>query len=270
VELTHCTNNVHSHKKKTQNLQFEAYGFKLHVPEGSLPAGISETQLNVQVSLSGQFQMPPDYELLSAVCWVYSPHKFTKPLTVEIQHCGALSSDLQCAQLAFVSTKCTQKELPYAFKLRDGGGFSYHSLYGTLSLSQLSGLEVTKWKVSRRFHQLQPNPPTSMQTIQAKQLASTGTTRTEVSNPSVGTLESIAGPDRIFDQYCGQIYTRKGTNNWRVHFLITKNLDAHRSVSVPAIPIMLYQAIFQHLFFTQCRLWKSFIPGHHMSERILK
>ena len=46
--------------QKPQNLQFEGYGFKLHVPEGSLPAGISETQLNVRVSLSGQFQMPPD------------------------------------------------------------------------------------------------------------------------------------------------------------------------------------------------------------------
>ena len=64
----------------SQNLQFKGYGFKLHVPEGSLPAEILETQLSVQVSLSGQFQMPPDCELLSAVYWVYSPNKFTKPL----------------------------------------------------------------------------------------------------------------------------------------------------------------------------------------------
>jgi len=71
--------------QKPRNLQFEGYGFKLYVPAGSLPAGVSETELNVQVSLSGQFQMPPDCELLSAVYRVYSPHKFTKPLTVEIQ-----------------------------------------------------------------------------------------------------------------------------------------------------------------------------------------
>jgi len=55
-----------------------------------LPA---ETQLNVQVSLSGQFQMPPDCELFSAVYLVYSPHKLTKPLTVEVQDCAVLSSD---------------------------------------------------------------------------------------------------------------------------------------------------------------------------------
>ena len=206
----------------SQNFQFKGYGFKLHVPEGSLPAGVSETQLNVQVSLSGQFQMPPDCELLSAVYWVYSPHKFTKPLTVEIQHCAVLSSDQQCAKLTFVSTKCTQKELPYLFKLRDGGVFSYHSLYGTLSLSHFSGHGVAKRKVSRRSRRLQPYPATSMQTIhdKPKQLTSTSATDMEVSNPPLGTVESIAGHEQeVFDQYCGQIYTRKGTNDCRVHFV---------------------------------------------------
>ena len=118
--------------QESQSLQFKGYGFKLHVPKGSLPAGVSATKLKIQVSLSGQFQMPPDCELLSAVYWVYSPHKFTKPLTVEIQHCAVLSSDQQSSELSFVSTKCTQKELPYIFKLRDGGVFSPHSSYGGL------------------------------------------------------------------------------------------------------------------------------------------
>ena len=227
--------------QETQNLQLEGYGFKLHVPEGSLPAKISETTLNVQVSLSGQFQMPPDCELLSAVYWVYSPHKFTKPLTVEIQHCAVLSSDQQCSQLAFVSTKCTQKELPYMFKMRDGGVFSHHSSYGSLSLTHFSGLGVGKLKVSRRSRRVQPYPLTSVQTIdnQPKQLASRTTANTEtsiLSTTSVRAVESleIAGHEEIFDQYCGQVYTRKGVNDCRVHFVITKNLDAHRTVSIPA------------------------------------
>ena len=61
--------------------------------------------------MSGQFQIPPDSELFSAVYLVYSPYKLTKPLTVEIQHCAILSSDKQCAQFAFVSTKYTIKKL---------------------------------------------------------------------------------------------------------------------------------------------------------------
>ena len=128
--------------QEAQNLQFQGYGFKLHVPKGSLPAEVSETKLNVQVSLSGQFQMPPDCELISAVYWVYCPHKFTKPLILEIQHCAVLSSAQQCSQLSFVSTKCTQKELPYVFKVRDGGVFSDHSSYGSLSLTHFSGVGI--------------------------------------------------------------------------------------------------------------------------------
>ena len=57
----------------------------------------------------------------------------------------------------------------------------------------------------------------------------TGTVDTEVSNSSA---ESLKVADKeIFDQYCGQVYTRKGMNDCRVHFVITKNLDAHRTVS---------------------------------------
>ena len=134
--------------QESQSLQFKGYGFKHHVPEGSLPAGVSETKLKVQASLSGQFQMPHDCELLSAVYWVYSPHKFTNPLTFEVILC----SDQRCSELSFISSKRTQQELPYVFKLWDGGVFSPHSLYGGLALTQFSGFGIAangncSWKV---------------------------------------------------------------------------------------------------------------------------
>ena len=106
-------------------LNFKGYGFKLCVPENSLLAEVSETQLSVQVSLSGPFQMPSNCELVSAVYWVSSPHKCTKPVTVEIQHCAVLSNDKQCSQLTFVHTKSvhsktlqlTPKDLTSCLKL---------------------------------------------------------------------------------------------------------------------------------------------------------
>ena len=49
--------------KEADNLNFEAYEFL----EGSLPAKVSETQLKVQVSLSGQLQRPSNSELLCTV-----------------------------------------------------------------------------------------------------------------------------------------------------------------------------------------------------------
>ena len=229
-----------------QSFEFMGYGFKLHVPEGSLPAEVSETQLNVRVSLSGQFQMPPNCELVSAVYWVSSPHKFTKPLDVEIQHCAALSIHKQCEQLTFVHTKCTQKELPYTFTELEKGVFGRHSSYGSLSLSHFSGVGIVRRKVRHKVHRsrrlrpapyrVQPSASIFVKTIpvQPQQPASEQTTDkepSELSFHSEGEVEGSVQDKEIFDQYCGQVYTKKGVNDCRVYFVITRNLDAHRTVS---------------------------------------
>ena len=103
-----------------QSFEWEEYGFKLHAPKGSLPEGLDQCDVKVKVSLSGQFDLPENSELVSAVYWVYSPHLFLEPLTMEIQHCAAITTPTQCAQLTFICTKCTQKEMPYSFKELDG------------------------------------------------------------------------------------------------------------------------------------------------------
>ena len=99
--------------KGAQSFEWEDYGFRLHAPKGSLPEGLDQCEVKVKVSLSGHFDLPESSELVSAVYWVYSPHLFLEPLTVEIQHCAAITTPTQCAQLTFIRTKCTQKELPY-------------------------------------------------------------------------------------------------------------------------------------------------------------
>ena len=151
---------------------------------------MSEAQLNVRVSLSGPFQIPSNSELLSAVYWIFSPHKFKKPITVKIQHCAALSSDQQCSKLTFVRTKCTQKELPYTFKELAGGVFEPKNSYGSLSLSDFSGL-------------------------------------------AIGVKEAACQTGQeIVEQCCAQLYsTRKLVNEWKVDLVVTKDLDACRTVS---------------------------------------
>ena len=228
-----------------QMFEFKGYGFKLHVPKDSLPAEVSETQLNVRVSLSGQFELPPECELVSAVYWVSSSHKFTKPLVVEVQHCAALSSDKQSEQLTFVRTKCTQKELLYTFT-ELGGVFSHHSSYGSLSLCHFSGVGVGRrrgHKVHRPRrarpapYRVQPLSPASKGTIQVlpQQSLSEQTTDivpSELSLHSEGEVERSEQDEEIFDQYCGQVYIKKGVNDCRLYFVITRNLDAHRTVSI--------------------------------------
>ena len=180
----------------------------MHVPEDALPAEVSETQLDVQVSLSGHFQMPSDSRLISAVYWVSSPHKFTKPITVEIQHCATLTNDEQYSHLAFVHSMCSQEKLPYRFVEQDGGVFTPHSSYGILSLPHFSGLGV----IVKRLLRFLFRP----QAIDAK------SNQQQPVQPEEG---------EVVEQYCAQLYTTKLVNEWKADFVVTKNLDSCLTVS---------------------------------------
>ena len=158
------------------------------------------------------------------------PHKFTKPLAVEIQHCAALSSDEQCEQLTFVRTMCTQKELPYTFT-EEGGVFSHHSSYGTLSLSHFSGFGV--FRKLRRSNRIQPDSLTSVQTIRVQPSSEQTTDQASTHSEAAAVDTERTGQDTIFEPYCGQVYIKKGVNDCRVYFVVTRNLDAQRTVSKP-------------------------------------
>ena len=127
--------------KEVKNFYWKHHGFKLHVPENALPEGISELSVNIKASLAGQFELPEGYELVSAVYWVATPGKFTKPVTIEVQHCANFSKP---NQLHFVCTSCAQKSLPYKFKFIDGGLFSPCNMYGVLSTTHFSGTGIAK------------------------------------------------------------------------------------------------------------------------------
>ena len=117
------------------------HGFKLHVPKNALPEGTPKYSVNIKVSLAGQFELPDGYELVSAVYWVRTRGKFTKPVTIEAQHCANFSNP---NQLCFVRTSCVQKSLPYKFEIIDGGSFSLGTRYGALSTTDFSGIGIAK------------------------------------------------------------------------------------------------------------------------------
>ena len=123
--------------------QWKGYGLRLHVLKDSFPAGMEECRINIKVSISGQFQLPEDSELLSPVFWILAPCKFTRPLTLEIQHCALREDEAALSNLNFVSCKCSQKGLPYRLRKVEGGVFTTHSSYGSIQLSHFSGLGVT-------------------------------------------------------------------------------------------------------------------------------
>ena len=68
--------------------------------------------------------------------------KFTKPVTVEMQHC-ARSENVANLKLKFVRAVCSQKQLPYTFK-ELGEDFTRHSSYGVVEVNGFSGVAITQ------------------------------------------------------------------------------------------------------------------------------
>ena len=138
----------------TQGVSFEwkGFGLRLYVPEGSLPPGVGKCKINIRASLSGQFQLPEDSDLFSPVFWITVPCNFSKPVTLEIQHCALRGDEEMLPSLSFVSAKCSQRDLPYKFRQVDGGVFTTHSSYGSIQLSHFSGNAVTGRKSTPRSY----------------------------------------------------------------------------------------------------------------------
>ena len=112
---------------------------------------MDECQIHAKASLAGQFIFPEDTQPISGVYWISCPYKFVKPVTVEMQHCTAKPE--YSSHLTFVVAKCTQKDLPYKFKILEGGVFSPGSRYGTIQLTHFSGLGAVFQNPRLRDHQ---------------------------------------------------------------------------------------------------------------------
>ena len=172
----------------SQTFHWTGYGLKLYIPPDSLPAFVEQTDIVIRASLAGHYQFPENTTLVSAVYWLKCPVKFTKPVTLEIQHCGK-----SFVALSFVRAKCSQKDLPYLFKPLKGekGVFSSDYSYGSVSLSSFSGVGIVQ-------------------------------------------------EDTEEQQYCGRLYYLGSRINWRVDFVVIKNLEAFITVRLvtKVIPVL--------------------------------
>ena len=120
--------------RQAHTYEWRGYGVKLHVQQDSLPANCRQCRVEMRASLSGQYTLPTNCELVSGVYWVYCPVKLSKCATLEVQHCSTRREGL-----CFVRAECTQEQLPYVFRRQEDGVFSEHSSYGSIELSRFSG-----------------------------------------------------------------------------------------------------------------------------------
>ena len=133
---------------KAQTYEWRRFGFRMHIPENTLPLEVDECRIHLKVSFSGQFQFPEDTELISGIYWIATPHKFAKAVTVEIQHCSKTEHP---SNLTYIVAKCTQDVLPYHFSILSGGTFSPSSRYGSIDVTHFSGFAIVSqypWRPS--------------------------------------------------------------------------------------------------------------------------
>ena len=135
--------------RHSQTFKWEGHGLKLSIPEGAL---LSDSVIYIKAGLAGHFDLPSGGQLVSPVYWLYCDNNFQHPVTLELQHCAIIKHQSECSSLSFIVAKCSQKELPYKFKILDKGTFSQHSSYGSVNVKQFSVFGVImQWLLPRSY-----------------------------------------------------------------------------------------------------------------------
>ena len=123
---------------ENQKISWNGYGFHLSVPDGAVPSDVT-ISLAVKAITSGQFQLPDNTHLVSSIFWVSASQLFDKEVSVHLEHCGIINSEEEASNYKFIVGRCSKKNLPYHFKIRDAV-FPPHSHLGTINVKQFSFL----------------------------------------------------------------------------------------------------------------------------------
>ena len=138
---------------KPQKLEWSGYGFYIEVPEGALPPDVTAS-VAVKVILAGQFELPKNSQLISAIYWISSSEVFLKKVAVNIQHCAIVASEEQCSEFKFVVARCSQEVLPYKFREK-AGLFNINTQYATIKVKEFSFFGITSpWRTELHYMSL--------------------------------------------------------------------------------------------------------------------
>ena len=183
---------------------WEEHGLRLHIPADALDTNTPPLTMKVQASLSGQFKLPDDMELVSGIYWISFPSKsLVQPVTLELQHCAEQNEE---TYLTFVTSKCNQETLPYQFEPLSGGVFTTTSDYGAVQLYHFSGVAVARKK--RR----------SSESHSRKQ---------------EGDTDDKSAEQSVTKKYVALTYykqARSARTTWEMHFTIIPNLELRLKV----------------------------------------
>ena len=153
---------------KQQKVSWASHGFHLTIPKGAVPSGVT-VSVAVKAILAGQFELPEDAQLVSAIYWVSASEMFLKKVSVHLQHCARITSEEETSNYKMIVGKCSQESLPYTFQIRDGI-FSPESQLATISVKRFSFFAaIRRWLwgsskshyMSHCYLRCHPDRPTS-------------------------------------------------------------------------------------------------------------
>ena len=136
-------------RNSLQLLNWEEYGLRITIPcdavQQSDTVGVAITAL-----VGGEFILPEDTELVSAVYAISVSKPLLKPVQLEIQHCVSIEKPAHSNYLSFATAHSDSP--PYHFQPVEGGIFAIGNQYGNVSLSGFSIWSIIKKKFRRRGH----------------------------------------------------------------------------------------------------------------------
>ena len=123
-----------------QLLNWEEYGLRIAIPQGAVQQS-DTVEVAITALVGGEFILPEDTELVSAVYAISISKPLLKPVQLEIQHCVSIKEPAHSNYLSFATAPSDQH--PYQFKLVKEGEFFPGDRYGNIYLSQFSVWCVT-------------------------------------------------------------------------------------------------------------------------------
>ena len=130
-----------------QSLDWSQLGLKLHFLENTV-SNTAKCEVAIKVLVGGEFQFPPDCQLISAVYAISFAKNLEKSVKLEIQHCASLKSKEQFQYLSFVRAPMKPGLSLFEFTLVDGGKFSLDSQYGSITQNHFSLTAIVKFAMS--------------------------------------------------------------------------------------------------------------------------
>ena len=126
-----------------QLFSWDECGLNLYIPENSLPANLRQCSIHIKATIMGDYQLPQDTHLVSAIYWIECVPKcqFSRLLTLEIQHCAKPEG---ASQLCFVKASSMDHGEERVNFETIPGNFSRHSSYGFIELDSFSRYGIGK------------------------------------------------------------------------------------------------------------------------------